>query len=208
MSARNATVTALWLGLALSTNGCAPSGKLPSFAVVTSGVSAPAAVPPSAASNDAAALSTLALPSYPDGARRNVGSLDGKVVLIDVWATYCAPCKESLPALQSFSEELRGQPFEVVTVNIDETAEAIAPFLASTKVSLRVLRDPGAARLSEFVRVTEAPTSILLDSRGRVRFVHPGTSAEVAAKIRDEARALLAEMASARSSQTVVPAAP
>ncbi len=190
MSTRLLQTASVIATIAATVAGCAPGRELPSFAVVTSGVSAPR---PTATS-----IGDVELPSYPSGAREKLAALRGKVVLVDVWATYCAPCKESLPALQSFAEEMRGQPFELVTVNIDETEAPIKAFLAEQKLALRVLRDPEAAQLKKVVRLSEAPTSIVLDQEGKVRFVHAGTNAEIQSLIRSEVRDLIAKSGGAQ----------
>jgi thiol-disulfide isomerase/thioredoxin len=169
---------------------CAPSRQLPTFATVTSGVSATRSSP--------ASIGSLTLPAFPDGKSQTLGALRGKVVLVDVWATYCAPCKESLPEVQAYAEELRGQPFELVTINIDETDAPVAPFLSSLKLSLPVLRDPGAEGLNRVIPITEAPTSFILDQEGVVRFVHRGTNGDTHRKIRAEVQELLGANAASK----------
>ncbi|MGO4574271.1 thiol:disulfide interchange protein TlpA [Microvirga sp. 2TAF3] len=55
----------------------------------------------------------------PDGQARNLGNFKGKTVLINLWATWCVPCREEMPALDKLQAELGGKDFEVVAVNVD-----------------------------------------------------------------------------------------
>jgi thiol-disulfide isomerase/thioredoxin len=61
--------------------------------------------------------------------------LDGQVVLVNFWATWCPPCRKEMPALQRLSERLQGEPFAVLGVNVGEAPERIEDFLPSLPVS-------------------------------------------------------------------------
>lgn len=65
-----------------------------------------------------------------DGKSMNRDSLAGKVVLIDFWATWCAPCRAALPQVRKLSEEFAGQPFVVLSVNLDTDEEKWKSFVA------------------------------------------------------------------------------
>lgn len=77
----------------------------------------------------------------PDGRRRRLADFSGRTVLLNLWATWCEPCKREMPALDRLQGELGGPGFEVVTVNID-TRDFDKP--------ARWLRDAGIARLASY----------------------------------------------------------
>jgi thiol-disulfide isomerase/thioredoxin len=95
--------------------------------------------------------------------------LKGRVVLVNFWATWCAPCIEEMPSFERLRAKLEGKPFEVLVVNYGEGVPKIEAFMRKTKLSLTVLRDPdneagvawGAGGL---------PMTFLIDAQGRVRY--------------------------------------
>jgi thiol-disulfide isomerase/thioredoxin len=101
----------------------------------------------------------------------------GRVVLVDFWASWCAPCKASFPAYSRIQEAYRARGLVVVAVGVDEDAAAFASFVARMKPSFATVLDAGH-RLVAAVQVPTMPTSYLLDRGGRVRFVHPGFHGE------------------------------
>lgn len=72
-----------------------------------------------ASTSDPKSLAGLSF-NAPDGNPTSVGDLSGKTLLINLWATWCAPCREEMPALDELQAELGGDNFEVVAVNIDQ----------------------------------------------------------------------------------------
>lgn len=103
-------------------------------------------------------------------------ALKGKVVVLDFWASWCAPCAKSFPVLDELQKKYGGR-LAVVAVNVDEKAANMEKFLAKHSVSFTVVRD---AR-QKLVAVAEPPTmpsSFVLDGEGKVRFVHNGFHGE------------------------------
>jgi len=119
----------------------------------------------------------------------------GKVVLLDFWASWCAPCKASFPAYSRLSTELSAKGLVIIAVSVDEDASAYDSFVRRMKPPFFVALDRGH-KLVERVQVPTMPTSYLIDRRGRVRFVHQGFhGGETEAAVRGEIEALLAESA-------------
>lgn len=169
--------------------GCAPSRTLPSFDTVVRGTSGVHTTSAEATTR----LSQLKL-------RRLVGGVEdpthfeSKVVVVDVWASWCDPCKESLPEAQSFAAELQDKPFELVTINVDEQDAPVQKFLAMNgldTLASRVLRDPGGDFVRRTMRVADTPTTLIFDAAGRLRFTHRGASAEITKRVRSEVLSLL-----------------
>ncbi|MBI3880574.1 MAG: TlpA family protein disulfide reductase [Verrucomicrobia bacterium] len=99
--------------------------------------------------------------------------LKGKVVLVDFWASWCGPCKQSFPALNQLQERFGAKGFTVLAVSVDEKAPAMEAFLKKTPVLFPVVRD-ARQKLVAAVNVETMPSSFLIDAEGRVRFVHRG----------------------------------
>jgi thiol-disulfide isomerase/thioredoxin len=116
----------------------------------------------------------IALPTHPSGETYKLAAHRGQVVLIDVWATWCEPCRDALPLYQDLATEFGPRGLEVVTINVDADAAPIAPFLKEAKVNLPVLRDPDAHFVEPNLKVKMMPTTFLIDKKGTVRFVHEG----------------------------------
>lgn len=91
----------------------------------------------------------------------------GKVVLVNFWATWCAPCVVEMPSLNELQKQLGGRKFKVVAISIDRAGEAKArPFLEQRGIDrLTVFTDPKGQSARAF-GVSAMPTSILLDKDG------------------------------------------
>lgn len=92
----------------------------------------------------------------------------GKVVLLNLWATWCAPCRGEMPALDRLESALGSDKFEVVALAVDKSGlEGARKFLDETKAAkLKLYADP-TARLGNEFKVIGMPTSILIDAQGR-----------------------------------------
>jgi thiol-disulfide isomerase/thioredoxin len=117
---------------------------------------------------------SLELPRYPGSAPWRLADERGKVVLLDVWATWCEPCREALPLYQDLHKEFAGKGLSVLTINVDSQPAVIEPFLAEAQVALPVLLDPGALVSERELKLKLMPTSYLFDRRGKLRHTHEG----------------------------------
>jgi cytochrome c biogenesis protein CcmG, thiol:disulfide interchange protein DsbE len=103
----------------------------------------------------------------------SMANLKGKVVLVDFWASWCAPCREELPVLNALYKKYRARGFEIVGVNQDQKPENVRSFLSGTPLSFRVVHD-GARAVAGRYGPSKMPSSFLIDRRGIVRHVHAG----------------------------------
>jgi len=103
-----------------------------------------------------------------DGKEITLSQLKGKVVLLDFWATWCAPCKKSIPHLIQLYKEYRGSGFELVGINIDKgDTETVRRFVTSMDIPYPVVTAPEDVIRS--YRVTGIPATFLIDKEGRIR---------------------------------------
>lgn len=116
----------------------------------------------------------------------------GKVLMVDFWATWCAPCKASFPRVDALYQKHKAKGLELVAVNEDEEHGKVPEFIAETKVGFPIAFDK-EGKAAEVFGVQTMPSSFLIDRRGVVRFVHSGYHPEDAQQIEAELVELLAE---------------
>jgi len=103
----------------------------------------------------------------------DIAQYRGKVVLLDFWASWCAPCLESFPWMQSVHERYASRGLVVVAVNVDHERDAADRFLRARNASFAVVFDREGA-LAERFHVASMPQSFYIDRAGTVRYVHNG----------------------------------
>jgi len=101
------------------------------------------------------------------------GQLEGKVVLIDFWASWCGPCRHSFPVLEDLHKRFGPEGLVVLAVCVDESDGAMQKFLKKCPVTFCVVRDRGHKVVVD-ADVATMPYSFLIDHRGVVRFMHEG----------------------------------
>jgi thiol-disulfide isomerase/thioredoxin len=117
----------------------------------------------------------------------------GKVVLVDFWASWCAPCKASFPALAKLHQELSARGVVVIGVSIDEKPAAAAAFIKRLSPPFVTVHDRDQKLVKQVV-VPTMPTSYLVGRDGKVRFVHEGYHGDATDRLlRQHLEALLAE---------------
>jgi cytochrome c biogenesis protein CcmG/thiol:disulfide interchange protein DsbE len=110
-----------------------------------------------------------------DGDTVTLASLRGKVVLLNLWATWCTPCRMETPYLQSVFEEYEADGFEIVGISMDtgDAADDVAMFVEEYGVSYTILHDP-QMRGMELYQVLGLPATFLIDREGILRWMRYG----------------------------------
>lgn len=97
----------------------------------------------------------------------------GKVVLVDLWASWCGPCKKAFPVMKELHDAFSSRGFTVLAVSLDEKKADMDEFLAKAKPAFPTLRDV-RGKLAEALGVESIPTSILVGPDGRILARHEG----------------------------------
>jgi len=119
-----------------------------------------------------AAAPAFELPSPDKKMKITLGSYAGKVVIVDFWATWCAPCRDSFPAYERISQKYAGK-VAVVGISVDEDPAGIPRFARETGAKFPLAWDDGQV-VSKTYQPPTMPTSYVVDQSGIVRFVHSG----------------------------------
>jgi peroxiredoxin len=123
------------------------------------------------------------------GAPLGPSTFAGKVVIVDFWATWCGPCRQSFPVYQRLFDKFDGK-LAVIGVSVDEAPDGIAKFKSETGVKFPLVWDQGQAVAASYKPGT-MPTSFVLDRSGIVHSIHEGFHAREEASLEQEIRSLL-----------------
>ena len=123
-----------------------------------------------------------------DGARHTLAEHRGKVVLVDVWATWCPPCRKSLPEVAEL-QKAGGDQYVVLPISVDRTGwGAVKPFLAQNpQLGLTAYVPDGASALGAFGEIPGIPTTLIIDRQGRLVKRWSGYGEGMAKRALDEA---------------------
>jgi cytochrome c biogenesis protein CcmG, thiol:disulfide interchange protein DsbE len=117
------------------------------------------------------------------GKKIDVASYRGRVLLLDVWASWCGPCKQELPMLDAMARRLKAQGIDVLAVSVDQERANVDKFLKGHgKWALTIAHDPAGA-IAERLQPDKMPTSYVIDRAGIVRYVNAGFVPDDAAVI-------------------------
>jgi thiol-disulfide isomerase/thioredoxin len=103
------------------------------------------------------------------GADVDLRKLEGRVVVVNFWATWCEPCIAEMPSLQRLRERLRGKRLEILAVNYAESPEKVKAFLAKSRIDLPVLLDP-SKEAADAWNAKGLPMTFVVDRAGKVRY--------------------------------------
>lgn len=104
-----------------------------------------------------------------DGKQQDLSRHRGSVVVLNFWATWCAPCVKEMPALQRLADKLAGDRFVLITVNFGESEKQIRPFIEELGVRFPVWMDRDMNATRAWVD-KGLPTTFVIDSRQKIRY--------------------------------------
>ena len=102
-----------------------------------------------------------------------LSSLRGRVIYLDFWASWCAPCRQSFPWMQDLQTRYASRGLTVIAVNLDQERAAADAFLKHFQPGFQIHFDP-QGRWAERFGVKGMPTSVVIDRHGVARFTHIG----------------------------------
>ena len=109
-----------------------------------------------------------------DGSTFDLAAEKGSVLLLNLWATWCAPCRFEIPELDKLHAKYAGRRFKVIGVSVDEGGPAdVKQFLSEQKISYPIAVDP-EGKLATLLHTSVLPTSVLIDRSGNVVWKHFG----------------------------------
>lgn len=124
------------------------------------------------------------------GLEGNLPDIEGKVVLVDFWASWCVPCKASFPAIDELYEKYKDKGFRVIAISADENKKAFARFVDRMRPRFPIVRS-GTRTFMDSVKPPAMPTSFLVDKNGEIRFMHVGWNGN---RTRSELEAQIVEL--------------
>lgn len=147
-----------------------------------------------------------------EGTQVSNTAMRGKVVLLDFWATWCPPCRESLPTMQALHKKYADKAFEIVGISADGDEDTLKAFVAQNRMSWTEYLDISGSVQYAF-DVDSFPTYIVVDKEGVVRYRQSGFGPTVGGELEDTINKALKKpytptLASASASSAPVAAAP
>lgn len=109
------------------------------------------------------------------------GDFKGKVVLLDFWASWCGPCKESFPVMDELQQKYGDKGLVILAVNVDEKVAAMNDFLKDHPVKFTIVHD-ATKKLVGTANIASMPTSFLIGKDGKVVAIHKGFHGKETAK--------------------------
>jgi thiol-disulfide isomerase/thioredoxin len=105
---------------------------------------------------------------YLDGKPLDLATEKGNVIFLNVWATWCGPCRFETPELQALQTQYAGKGLKVIGVSVDEgETAAVKTFVTEQKITYPIAVDP-EGRIANLLQTTVLPTSLLLDRKGKI----------------------------------------
>ena len=129
------------------------------------------------------------LPAQSGGKRASLRSAEGKVLLVDFWATWCGPCKASFPKYEAIAKKYEDDVV-IVGISEDDEADGIKDFAQQTGATFTLAWDSQKGVAGSY-HPDSMPTSFIIDKKGLVRFVHSGFRDGDEQSIESELKSLL-----------------
>jgi len=126
------------------------------------------------------------------GKNIKLSELRGRIVLINFWGTWCAPCKEELPYFNRLYGKYKGIGLEILAVNVDKVAAQAAGMSGALGLTFPVILDP-FGNLFDLYQIRNMPTSFVVGKNGMIRYIHWGFGPNDPSRYEAEIKTLLKE---------------
>jgi thiol-disulfide isomerase/thioredoxin len=126
------------------------------------------------------------------GGTVSLDDLKGQVVMINFWASWCGPCRQEMPLLEQMHKKYESLGFKLLGVNVESDTKDAELMLAKIAVTFPVLFDR-ENKVSQVYSVNAMPSSVFIDRKGNVRYLHRGYKAGDEGEYLNQIRALLKE---------------
>ncbi|MES2489985.1 MAG: TlpA disulfide reductase family protein [Pseudomonadota bacterium] len=127
-----------------------------------------------------------------DGSTLSLEQFRGQVVYVDFWASWCAPCRQAIPALDTLHQRYKAQGFTVLGVNVDTDRKSAQRMIDQLVPKFPIVFDP-KGQWPEAFGLQDMPSSFLIDAKGVVRFVKKGFRERDVPQIEAAIKAVLGE---------------
>lgn len=117
-----------------------------------------------------------------------LSELEGKVIYVDFWATWCGPCKDEMPHLQKMATELKDKGFMVIAISTDDarTQAQVKPFIRRMGYDFTVVKDPNSEVLVAYNPAKTLPFGVLINREGEIIATHQGYNEGDEVHLREE----------------------
>ncbi len=122
----------------------------------------------------------------------DLSQAEGKVIYVDFWASWCAPCKMSFSYMNDLKAEFPEKDFQIILINLDKDKADAEWFLSNVKEPVPSIYNP-KGDIARHYKVSAMPTSILIDRQGKIRYVHKGFHPEKTKKYTSHIKELINE---------------
>ncbi|MGD8743127.1 MAG: TlpA disulfide reductase family protein [Granulosicoccaceae bacterium] len=103
------------------------------------------------------------------GKVHNLSDYKNQVVLVQFWATYCAPCRKEMPSMNRLQDKLKGKPFKILAVNMAEEASDVKAFVKEVKPGFTILLDTDGTYIQQW-KVFAAPANFIIGKDGKIKY--------------------------------------
>lgn len=107
------------------------------------------------------------------GQEVSLSQYKGQVVMLNFWASWCGPCRQEMPLLESIYKKYNRMGFTMLGVNVEPDSKTANEWLKATPVSFPILYDPDS-KVSKLYDVAGMPSTVIIDRSGKVRVLHRG----------------------------------
>jgi peroxiredoxin len=126
------------------------------------------------------------------GSNVSLSQYKGQVVMINFWASWCGPCREEMPLLETIYKKYSKLGFTMIGVNVEPDSKAADEWLKATPVSFPILYDTDS-KVSKLYEVAGMPSTVIIDRNGNLRKLHRGYKPGDENEYLDSIRALIRE---------------